>query len=52
MEVRDAAILASIGDLADVGIEGTDYAGLIALLWNLDEDEAAEFVRQRQSGRP
>ena len=50
MEVRDAAILASIGDLADVGIEGTDYAGLIALLWNLDEDEAAEFVRQRQSG--
>ena len=50
MEVRDAAILASMGDFADVGIEGTDYAGLIALLWNLDEDEAAEFVRQRQSG--
>src|ERR687898_1766064 len=50
MEVRDAAILASIEDLADVGIEGTDYAGLVALLWNLDEDEAAEFVRQRLSG--
>ena len=51
MEAREAAILASIGELAGAGVEGTDYTGLIALLWNLDEDEAAEFVRQRQSGR-
>jgi len=50
MEVREAAILASVGDLARAGVEGTDYAGLIALLWNLDEDEAAEFVRPQQSG--
>jgi hypothetical protein len=51
MESREAAILASVGDLAGADIEGIDYAGLIAFLWNLDEDEAVEFVQRRQSGR-
>ncbi len=50
MESREGAILASVGDIAGVGVEGTDYAGVIAFLWNLDEDEAAEFVRRRQAG--
>jgi hypothetical protein len=50
MESRETAILASVGDLVGMGIEGADYTGVIALLWNLDEDEAAEFVRQRQGG--
>lgn len=49
---REAAILASVGELAGAGVEGTDYTGLIAALWNLDEDEAAEFVRLRQGGQP
>jgi hypothetical protein len=48
MESREAAILASVEDLAGVGIEGTDYARVIAALWNLDEDEAAEFVRRQR----
>jgi hypothetical protein len=50
MDARDAAILASVGALVGAGVEGTDHAGVIALLWNLDGDEAAEFVR-RHSGR-
>jgi hypothetical protein len=49
MESREAAILASVGELAGAGVVGTDYAGVIAALWSLDEDEAAEFVR-RQHG--
>jgi hypothetical protein len=52
VDSREAAILASVGDLAGADVEGIDYAGLIAALWNLDEDEAAEFVQRRQSGRP
>lgn len=50
MESREAAILASVGDLAGADVADIDYAGVIAALWNLDEDEAAEFVRRRQSG--
>ena len=47
---REAAILASVGELAGADVEGTDYTGLIATLWNLDKDEAAEFVRLRRGG--
>jgi hypothetical protein len=50
-EARDAAILTSVGALVGTGIEGTDYARVIALLWNLDGDEAAEFVRRHRGGR-
>jgi hypothetical protein len=50
MDARDAAILASVGALAGAGVEGTDHAGVIALLWNLDADEAAEFVRRHRGG--
>jgi hypothetical protein len=39
MEARDAAILASVGALDGASVEGTDYAGVIALLWNLDGDD-------------
>ena len=52
VESREAAILASVGDLAGADVKSVDYVGLIAALWNLDEDEAAEFVQRRQSGRP
>jgi hypothetical protein len=38
-EPRDAAILASVGALDGASVEGTDYAGVIALLWNLDGDD-------------
>jgi NAD(P)-dependent dehydrogenase (short-subunit alcohol dehydrogenase family) len=41
-------IVASIGELAGMGVEDTDYAGVIAALWGIEEDEAAEFVRLRQ----
>ena len=51
MDARDAAILASVGALACAGVKGTDHAGVIALLWNLDGDEAAEFVRRHRGGR-
>lgn len=51
MEARDAAILASVGALVGAGVEGTDHAGVIALLWNLEGDEAAEFVRRHRGGR-
>jgi|SRR5918994_3047347 hypothetical protein len=52
VESRETAILASVGELAGADVKGIDYAGLIAALWNLDKDEAAEFVQRRQSGRP
>ena len=51
IDARDAAILASVGALVGAGVEGTDHAGVIALLWNLDGDEAAEFVRRHRGGR-
>jgi hypothetical protein len=51
MEFREAAIVASIGELAGIGVEDTDYAGVIAALWGIEEDEAAEFVRLRQGGQ-
>jgi hypothetical protein len=51
MDARDAAILASVGALVGAGVEGTDYAGVIALLWNLEGDEAAEFVLRHRGGR-
>jgi hypothetical protein len=51
IDARDAAILTSVGALVGAGVEGTDYAGVIALLWNLDGDDAAEFVRRYRGER-
>jgi hypothetical protein len=48
MSFRDECIAASVGDLAGMDFEDMDYPGLIAFLWNLDEEEAAEIVRRRQ----
>jgi len=48
VESREAAILASVGELAGADVAGIDYAGVIAALWKLDEDEAAEFVRRQR----
>ena len=48
MSFRDECIAASVGDLAGMDFEDMDYRGLIALLWNIDEEDAAEIVRRRQ----
>ncbi len=45
---RDECISASVGHLAGMDFEDMDYRGLIAFLWNIDEEEAAEIVRRRQ----
>lgn len=45
---RDECISASVGHLAGTDFENIDYAGLVAFLWNMDEEEAAEVVRRRQ----
>ncbi len=50
MDYRDKCIAASVGELAGTGIENIDYAGVIALLWAIGEDEAEEIVRRRQQG--
>lgn len=50
MDYRDECIAASVGELAGTGIENIDYVGMIALLWDIGEDEAEEIVR-RQQGR-
>jgi len=50
IDYRDECIAASVGELAGTGIENIDYAGMIALLWAIGEDEAEEIVRRRQRG--
>jgi hypothetical protein len=51
MNFRGECIAASLGELAGMDLRLIDYAGLIAFLWNIDKDEAAEIVRRRRGGR-
>jgi len=48
MDFRDGCISASVVDLEGMDFENIDYRGLIALLWNIEEEEAREVVRRRQ----
>lgn len=50
MDFRDECISASVGHLAGMGLENIDYAGLVASLWAIDEEEAADYIRKRQEG--
>jgi hypothetical protein len=44
---RDGCIAASVGQLAGLDFSPIDYVGLVALLWGIDEDEAAAIVSRR-----
>jgi len=48
MDFRDECIARSVGELAGTGFEGRDDVGLVAALWGIGEDEAAEIVARRR----
>jgi hypothetical protein len=47
-DIRDKCIDASVGEVAGMDFRPIDYAGVIAALWGIEKDEAAELVRRRQ----
>jgi hypothetical protein len=47
-DFREECIAASIGELAGMDFAPIDYAGLVAALWGIDEDEAKRIVLERR----
>jgi hypothetical protein len=47
-DFRDMCIAHSVSELAGMDFRPIDYAGVIAALWGIEKEEAAEIVRQRQ----